>query len=301
MVQPAAAQRSAGRQQPTTTAAERLVALTKTAQFYWWVGHVAVLVFGTLYYVNRPFGWSGANWYYGKAYLGAILSYVIVIYKTYGPPQLNLAFAHRLILDENVEYLLLAFYWWTQAPIVVTLVPFVVFSLFHVLTYARSTVLVAVFPSVGEELQRARNTEPRSAAVLSAPARISRMAGDWSSKYYSPALREVGVWEVAVIGLWLVLGAVSFQTPLFAPFFYFHFLRMRYAMSAPTRAAFRRVRGYMDRALVPPSAHASVPGAVTDWYVRIRDYLSAMGASIVNPAAGGEQQQQQQQHERRAR
>ncbi|KAJ2161004.1 Transmembrane nucleoporin [Coemansia sp. RSA 552] len=281
--------------QTMTTAGERFVALTKTAQFYWWAGHVMVLLFGTMYYVKRPFGWQDANWYYSKAYIGALMSYAIVIYKTYGPPQINLAFLHRLIVDENVEYLLLAFFWLSMKPMVVTLLPFVVFSLFHVITYTRSTLIPMFFPDVTAEIQRARQAEQNSGPVgsLSIAARVSKFMGDWSSKYHAPALREVGVWEVAVIGAWIVLGAVTFQTSLLAPPLYFQFLRMRYALSAPTRAAFRRVRAFLDKTLTPPTASGSVPGVVTDTYIRVRDFLIRIGDVIMDPAA---QQRQQQQH-----
>ncbi|KAJ2324861.1 Transmembrane nucleoporin [Coemansia sp. RSA 2702] len=275
------------------TTGERLTALTKATQFYWWIGHVAVLFFGTLYYVKRPFGWREANWYYTKAYMGALMSYTIVIYKTYGPPQLNLAFVHRLIVDENVEYLLLAFFWLVMRPMVVTLLPFVVFSLFHVITYARSTLIPTLVPGVTAEIQRARQAERSGGAAgrLSLAARVSKLMGDWSSTYNAPALREVGVWEVAVVGTWVVLGAVTFQTPLLAPPFYFQFLRMRYALSASTRAAFLRVRGFLDATLTPPSASANVPGVVTDTYIRVRDFLVNIGDAITGP----EQQQQQRQ------
>ncbi|KAJ1889914.1 Transmembrane nucleoporin [Kickxella alabastrina] len=254
-----------------------------------------MLVFGATYYVKRPFGWQSAQWYYSKAYMGAIMSYVIVIYKTYGPPQINLEFLHRLMVDENVEYLMLAFYWLTQPSMVVTLVPFVVFSLFHVLTYLRSTLIPALFPDVTAELQRSRTPGGDQSVRLSAAARASKIMNDWSSKYYTPALREVGVWEVAVIGAWLVLGAVTFQTPLLAPLFYFQFLRMRYALSAPTRAAFRRVRSTLDSVLTPPGASTKVPAVVTDSYIKVRDYLVAMGTNILNPVAQQQQQQQQRQ------
>ncbi|KAJ1946168.1 Transmembrane nucleoporin [Linderina macrospora] len=267
----------------------RLTNLVQTAQFYWWVGHVVVLTFGSTYYLKRPFGWSTANWYYTYAYMGALLSYTIVIYKTYGPPQLNLAFVRRLILDENVEYLLLAFYWFTQRPIVVTLLPFVVFSLFHVITYSRSTLIPIVFPSVPAELQAARQANGAPVA-LSPAARASKLLGELSTKYYSKALREVGVWEVAVIGVWLVLGAITFQTPLLAPIFYAQFLRFRFALSAPTRQAFRRVRTFLDGVLVPPQANPSVPRVVTDVYIKGRDALCRVGAMIMDPNANQQQQ-----------
>ncbi|KAI9500355.1 Transmembrane nucleoporin [Coemansia spiralis] len=279
---------------PSGPIVERLTALTKTAQFYWWLGHVTVLVCGTLYYAKRPFGWQNANWYYPKALLGALVSYAIVVYKTYGPPQANLAFAQRLIVDENVEYLLLAFYWYVNRPIWVTLIPFVVFSLFHVLTYVRSTLIPTIFPLVPAEIQRARQTEQ---PAMSMAARVSKAMGEWSSKYYTPALREVGVWEAAGICVWLCVGALTLQSPLTAPVVYFQFLRMRYALSAPTRAAFRRVRTFLDGVLTPPTAHTAVPGVVTDTYIRMRDILVKMGDGIMDPSARQPQPQPQQQQQ----
>ncbi|KAJ1668946.1 Transmembrane nucleoporin [Coemansia sp. RSA 1836] len=258
-----------------------------------------VLACGLTYYTKRLLFRGGANWYYSQAYLGALTSYAIVIYKTYGPPQLNLAFVQRLLVDENVEYLLLALYWYMSGPILVTLLPFVVFSLFHVITYTRSSLIPMFFPEVAAEIQRARQAEGSaagmSAVALSPAARVSKFMGDWSSRYYSPALREVGVWEVAVIGVWIVVGAVTLQTPLLAPMFYFQFLRMRYALSAPTRAAFRRVRVFLDRLLTPPTATAHVPGVVADSYVKARDFLVRMGSMITDPAAAAAAAQQQQQ------
>ncbi|KAJ2784524.1 Transmembrane nucleoporin [Coemansia javaensis] len=268
---------------PAATASERFVALAKTAQFYWWVGHLVVLVSGTLYYMKRPFGWDAANGHYRRAYLGALVSYAIVIYKTYGPPQANLAFLYRLIVDENVEYLLLALMWLWVKPMVVTLVPFVVFSLFHVISYTRSSLIPVLAPGVTEEVQRARRAG--GDVALSLAGRVSRFMGEWSSRYYLPALREVGVWEVAVIGGWTVLGALSLQTSLLVPPLYFQFLRLRYAFSTPTRVAFRRVRTFLDKHLTPPTANPNVPGVVTDAYIRARDFLVGVGNAIVDPAA----------------
>ena len=52
-------------------------------------------------------------------------------YKSLGTPQLNKAYVQRALMDENVQYLLLALYWYLQKPIYITLIPFATFSLFH--------------------------------------------------------------------------------------------------------------------------------------------------------------------------
>ncbi|KAJ2373848.1 Transmembrane nucleoporin [Coemansia sp. RSA 2607] len=293
MAPPSGTQQRRDARPTSSSTLERLSALTKTAQFYWWVGHLVMLGFGGMYYLRRPFGWQAANWYYSKAYMGAIISYVIVIYKTYGPPQLSFTFLQRLMMDENVEYLMLAFYWLTQQAIWVSLLPFVVFSLFHVIGYARSTIIPVFFPGVPDEIRRA-SQQPQQQG-LSAVAQLSKALGKWSSDYYIWALRHVGVWEVAVVGTWIVLGAVTFQTPLLAPFFYFHFLRLRYSFSSSTREAFGRVRRFLDGKLVSQAAETSgAQGVVADVYIKIRDYLSAMGTNMQSPAYQQQQQQQQQ-------
>ncbi|KAJ2741557.1 Transmembrane nucleoporin [Coemansia sp. BCRC 34301] len=207
---------------------------------------------------------------------------------------MNLAFAQKLLVDENVEYLLLALYWYLNRTVSVTLLPFVVFSLFHVITYTRSSVIPLFFPSVASEIQRARTAPAGSVVEMSGAGRVSKFLGDWSSRYYSPALRKVGVWEVAAIGSWLVVGVLTLQVPILAPLIYFQFLRMRYALSAPTRAAFHRVRVICDHFLVPPAASAHVPGVVTDSYVKVRDVLVRMGSMITDPAVAAQQQRQQQ-------
>ena len=39
-------------------------------------------------------------------------------YKSLGTPQVNRAYLQRALLDENVQYLLLALYWFLQASLV---------------------------------------------------------------------------------------------------------------------------------------------------------------------------------------
>lgn len=51
------------------------------------------------------------------AYLGALVSYGVVVYKAFGVPQPNKAYVQRAAMDENVQYLFLAVYWWLSKPI----------------------------------------------------------------------------------------------------------------------------------------------------------------------------------------
>lgn len=48
---------------------------------------------------------------YRLLYLGALLSYSIVVVKSLGKPT-GAAWLRRAFVDENAQYALLAFYWW---------------------------------------------------------------------------------------------------------------------------------------------------------------------------------------------
>ena len=49
---------------------------------------------------------------YKLLYTGTLLSYSIVCYKAYGVPQFNTAFVRKAFVDENVQYALLAIWWY---------------------------------------------------------------------------------------------------------------------------------------------------------------------------------------------
>lgn len=54
---------------------------------------------------------------YRLGFTGALLSYCIVVFKSLGRPQPNAAWVRRAFVDENVQYAVLALYWWISKPI----------------------------------------------------------------------------------------------------------------------------------------------------------------------------------------
>lgn len=90
----------------------------------WAAGHFLVFFSGIrfllgLFTLNTP---NLGHWY-TIAYLGAIVSYGVVCYKSFGIPQLNKAYIQRALFDENVQYLVFALYWWFNKPIFSELSP----------------------------------------------------------------------------------------------------------------------------------------------------------------------------------
>ncbi|PVU96239.1 hypothetical protein BB561_001308 [Smittium simulii] len=262
---------------------QKLLQLAQTAQFVWWIGHLFTVFFGTLYYL-RFLSASGANRYYYLSVMGALFSYGISVYKTYGPPQFTLPFLQRLIIDENVQYIILAVFLYTQRPIFVALVPFLIFSVFHASGYLRLTLIPAIYPTVSVEIENAKRAGSTSTTSLTFPAKVSMFLMSSFTNYYSSALKLVSLWEVSVIMVWVTLFALTFRISLFFPIVYAQFLRIRYVTSPPVRAAFHTIRTYLDSKIIGPNASQSIPPTLAQYYVKCRDYLVNMGNNIVNQA-----------------
>ncbi|RKP23809.1 hypothetical protein SYNPS1DRAFT_18066, partial [Syncephalis pseudoplumigaleata] len=241
-------------------------------QFAWWIGHVTVVVSTVLYYLCYL-----TNYYtmslpaYSFALMGALASYAVASYKSMGKLQFNMQFAAQVASNDSMQYLLLAFVWYTQPALLVTLVPFAVFSALHTLTYFHGTVVPVLFPA-------ATSATPSDAKPYL--ARLSASADMAARKYYMTAMHFVARWEVAVVLAWTILQTVLFQVSFYVPFAYMMFLRNRYICSSYHQEAFRHLRRTMDRHLVDnPNAHTGIRRL----YVSTRDFISSLAGPLHMP------------------
>ncbi|KAK4700982.1 6-phosphogluconolactonase, partial [Phenoliferia sp. Uapishka_3] len=282
--------------------------------YAWAAGHIVVLA-GTIYTLLGLVTFSARSKSYYLSYGGAILSWGIVVYKSLGAPQPNKAYIQRALLDENVQYLLLAFYWFfqvrlcqqasqkcvigterrftfprrmkanvafksgtgmalglgsgsfadyeppleSQKPIYVTLIPFATFSLFHTLTFVRTTVLPKPPSTPAAAPGAAKPTPPPATASTKASKQIQV----WVKAHYEQAMLFVSYVEVVLVFGRVFLGAITFQNSLLAPLFFAHFLRLRYYLSPPTRQAFAWVSAQLDHGMAHPSCPPIVKKGVT--------------------------------------
>ncbi|CAG8668107.1 17807_t:CDS:2 [Dentiscutata erythropus] len=96
----------------------RIGTLVQHPQFTWWCGHCIVF----FCFIIHLFYWitfrasEGASFYY-TAYLGAMLSYGVVIYKSFGTPAPTWEYFQKINRDENVFYLVLACVWFMNAQV----------------------------------------------------------------------------------------------------------------------------------------------------------------------------------------
>ncbi|KAF8898370.1 hypothetical protein BD779DRAFT_3443 [Infundibulicybe gibba] len=231
-----------------------------TTQHYLWASGHFLLLISALRYIFLWITFKPASVFWYKAsYTGALVSYAIVCQKSLGTPQPNLAFFRRAMLDENIQYFLLALFWFTSKPIPVTLLPFAIFSLFHALTFTRTTLMPQFLPP-----------GPPNAAGQPQPHSVAKKLQAWVKANYDSAMRVVALTELLILGrvfigaiaglpiLSLVLGYFITANSLLAPIVFAHFLRQRYYQSAFTREAVglvtKRVDGYVRQPGSPPAA-----------------------------------------------
>ncbi|THH26658.1 hypothetical protein EUX98_g7535 [Antrodiella citrinella] len=185
------------------------------------------------------------------SFTGALMSYAIVCQKSLGTPQPNLAWARKAITDENVQYFIVAIFWWSSKPIAIALLPYAIFSLFHALTFARTTLMPQFLPP----------GPPATAGGQPTPHPFAKRLQVWVKSNYDSAMKIVAFIELAIM-FRVLLGALTLQNSLISPIIYAHFLRQRYYQSLFTRTAISVVHGYVDGYVRKPG---TPPVAVTIW------------------------------------
>ncbi|CAD6573805.1 MAG: Rho GTPase protein rac1 [Tremellales sp. Tagirdzhanova-0007] len=210
--------------------------------YLWALGHF-VMLFGAIYIlIQTLFFRPTPTLTYRICYTGALLSYSIVVFKSLGRPALNQAYLKRAFVDENVQYAILALYWWISKPINITIIPFATFSLFHALTFLRTNIIPKLVPPpTAPTAQAAGQPRPPPAALDTA----SRTIQMWVKGNYDGAMRFVAYAELAIFAR-VVVGALTFRSSLIAPIFLGHFIRLRYHASAFTRQAVGSVTTRID-------------------------------------------------------
>ncbi|KAK8188073.1 hypothetical protein HDK77DRAFT_54238 [Phyllosticta capitalensis] len=233
---------------PPPTAAmplqQRLIELAKTLQFAWFAGHLTLL-FATLRYglsyISFNYASRSARFSYRLAFLAAAVTYGIVVYKAYrarvraGKPNGILG----LVADENVQYLLMAVAWLSntfQVPL--AMLPFAVYSIFHVLTYTRTNLLPVLQPPPASESSSPNSRPPQSP--------LSNTIGKFVKEYYDASMSLVALLEIT---LWfrIAVSALLFQKGSWLLLlFYTVFFRARVSQSAFVQGAIAQLTARID-------------------------------------------------------
>jgi len=257
-----------GANTPPQTFQQRMQGVVQHQQFFWWVGHVIIVIstlFHAMYWFRFNYATGMALFWYRLAFLGAVGSYGVVVHKMFFRVGFREAtrqegLFYRLYLDENAEYFALALMWLFTTPVFLALVPYFIYSIFHVMTYFSEYVLPAI---------TARPALPQG-------DRLAQLA----RKYQDTGSQTVAKVEVYGILLRLLVGIISFsklafiQLPVFAVF-----LRYKYFNTAYTRTSLRELSQHIDLLVNP------LPPVVRDIWIKIRDSISYYGT---RPLVAGE-------------
>ncbi|PIA98983.1 Nucleoporin POM33 [Cercospora beticola] len=231
---------------------ERLLKLAQTLQFAWFVGHVTLLLTTLRYSLSYIFFNYYSRWAqfsYRTAFIAAAATYGIVVFKGYRArakagkqPSSPLALAG----DENVQYLAMALIWLFSRQYPLALLPYAVYSVFHVLTYTRGILLPVLQP------------QPAAAAGQKPAGGLADTIGGFVKNYYDASMSIVAALELAlwfrifgsalifVKGSWIILLAYTI------------FLRARISQSTFVQGMIRQLGARGDaltqRQDVPPAA-----------------------------------------------
>ncbi|KAF8980898.1 hypothetical protein BGZ46_003511 [Entomortierella lignicola] len=232
-----------------STPTEHLKALVKGPQFAWWCGHVLLLIctaFYVPYWLTFHYK-AGAHWYY-RAFLGAIVSYSVVVYKSFPHVKFEAQFLQSMFVEENTQYLLMAIFWWRSTPMIACLIPYAVFAFFNALNFTRTNIIPALFPS-------AVATNSKASQISDILSKLQA----WTETNHAAAMEFVAYVEVIGVMGSLILGAITFQSSFLSPIIYANFLRFRYFFNIHTRTVFANLQARADAQVlnnpkIPPKA-----------------------------------------------
>ncbi|KAL2760280.1 hypothetical protein ACRALDRAFT_2024300 [Sodiomyces alcalophilus JCM 7366] len=268
---------------------QRLLKLAQTLQFGWFAGHFILIVCTFRYFLS----WIRMNYYsgmaqfsYRTAFLAAAVTYGIVVYKTWRARARagakNLAHPLTIIRDENVQYLGMALVWLLFPQYPLALLPYSIYSIFHVATYSRANLIPTISPP--QPVAPAAGASPNAKP---APHPIGEKIGAFVKQYYDSSMSIVARLELA---LWLrvFFAALLFQRRSWILIvLYTAFVRARYAQSSHVQNSLAELEARVDSAIgnqgTPPQARQVWEGLKTGVrqfyaYTDINRYMSGASA-----------------------
>lgn len=241
---------------------QRLMALAQTLQFAWFVGHLTLLFciarYGLSYITfNYYSGW--AQFSYRTAFISAAVTYGIVVYKAFRARSRAGSRAQGGVLalaaDENVQYLAMALVWLFSPQYPLAMLPFGVYSIFHVATYTRTNLIPTLQPP--QQIAAAAGASP-SAKPTYKNNDIADTIGKFVKEYYDASMGLVAILEILLWGR-LLMSAIAFSKGSWILItLYTVFLRARFAQSSFVQAQFGQLEARIDSLVgsqsTPPAA-----------------------------------------------
>lgn len=233
----------------TRSLSQAVLPLAKTPQFYWYLGHCFSVISFILSLFWGFFSPGKSLSYYRYTLFFELISYGITIKQAHGKRKVNKI---QFLKDENVQYFIFALILYTASfilgPLSGALYSYVIFSVFHAVTYFQTHLLDAL--PISLNLQAAINS------------RISFI----TTNYNQQALFFASAAEVMILSnfLWSIPGLIFqvFRNPLLvaAKLGIFAasvvFVKLRYNDNQYTKTVVQqfdsRISGFLANPMVPP-------------------------------------------------
>lgn len=228
---------------------QRLTKLVQSLKFAWFTGHF-VLIIATVRYM---FSWLRMNYYSGIAqfsyrltFIAAAVTYGIVVHKAWRARQKTgtklqggaLAYAS----DENIQYLIMALIWLFMPQHPLAMLPYCIYSVFHVATYTRVILIPTIVPP---KLVASAGTSPNATPQYTTHP-LADAIGALVKQYYDMSMSVVSGLEIL---LWvrLLASAVLFQRRSWILLaVYTAFLRTRFSQSSHVQNSFSQLEARID-------------------------------------------------------
>ncbi|EEP81523.1 conserved hypothetical protein [Uncinocarpus reesii 1704] len=250
---------------------ERLKQLAQRLQFGWFIGHLTLVLAVFRYLLsaltfNSTSGMAQAS--YRFAFIAAAATYGIVIYKSHiargdlrgGAP----AIIMKLAGDENMLYLLIALVWLYSRQITIAVLPFGIYSFFHVATFTRSHLIPTIQPPT--EVNAEGSSQSRQGAKQSP---LSESIGHFIKRYYDSSMALVASLELVLL-IRLIGTALTFSSGSWVLLvLYFSFFRARYAGSKYVQGIVAHASQRVEVAI----SHQNTPPAVRQGWQVFKDFV----------------------------
>jgi len=217
-------------------------------QILWFLGQLMVIFCGIGYilpFMDPLFSFAC----YRLVFLFSILNYGFLLFKTIGFPQLNKEYFSGVMTNENAHYLLLSLILLTSYPLFTVLIPYVVYSVFHVSNFLKYS-SVSVLPSVLYSFYR-RNLEKYIDRLLT---------------FQQQVLYQIAYFELTSI-LLIILNLFGGYGSFLQLFGYYWFLNNRYLSSSYARVVYDETGRKLD------SFFLKAPGFIQSIYFSVRGFL----------------------------
>ncbi|OZJ02705.1 hypothetical protein BZG36_03850 [Bifiguratus adelaidae] len=245
---------------------------------------------------------------YLVAYAFVAISYAISVFKEIGLPKEGEAWGKKFLMSESALYLMLAIYWMCSKPVAISLVPFIIYAVFHIAQFieARKKIQPSTAPQVSGSTPRPIedqkvNTGIRLPGIEPAPTSTtppkqltptqakSKSGASFRDKYYAGGMDGASKVEIFGVLPWTVLRALFLRSSMFTPLVFVHFLRLRYFTSSVTRHNFHATGAKIDQQLISPQRNPKIPKKIGHGWMKVKAALKRFAGRDVSdmPVASG--------------